>query len=55
MAAASAAPVKATRSVDDGAKAQALLEGKEPGKEVQKPAAAGRFVVQVASSWNVPA
>lgn len=43
-----AKPVEpARRSVDDGAKAQALLEGKEPGKEVQKPAAAGRFVVQV--------
>jgi DedD protein len=44
----------ARRNVDDGAKAQALLEGKEPVKEVQKPAAeaqkpaaAGRFVVQV--------
>lgn len=45
----------ARRGVDDGAKAQALLEGKEvskevgkePVKDVQKPAAAGRFVVQI--------
>ncbi len=55
-----AKPVEpARRSVDDGAKAQALLEGKEVGKEVvkdvakeaakeaQKPVAAGRFVVQI--------
>ncbi len=41
----------ARRSVDDGAKAQALLEGKEPAREpvkdVPKPAAVGRFVVQI--------
>lgn len=42
----------ARRSVDDGAKAQALLEGKEvvgkeSAKDAQKPAAAGRFVVQI--------